>query len=146
MMKPLFEPDKFTVLNIAPFSPGSEERLAAEMVEYRDRTGNDIVLYCLTLHPEGLPAIAKAEYLLGSYRKLRHALAGSGIRLGVLMQSSLGHWPRTGEDEEPWMRSVTLEGKTKRFCPADPGCRKYLHDVARMVALEKPCFIMLDDD
>lgn len=141
-----FEPGKFTFLNIAPFSPGSEELLAREMIEYRDRTGEDIVLYCLSLHPEGRPAIAKAEYLVESYRKLRRALDGSGIRLGVLIQSTLGHWPVVAKDEEPWAHSITLDGKVKRFCPADPGCRRYLHDVARMVALEKPCFIMLDDD
>ena len=145
-MGKLFKPDKFTFLNIATFSPGSEELLAREMVEYRDRTGEDIVLYCLTLHPEGRPAIAKAEYLVESYRKLRRALDGSGIRLGVLMQSTLGHWPIVAKEEEPWTHSITLDGKVKRFCPADPGCRQYLHDVARMVALEKPCFIMLDDD
>ena len=142
----LFAPDRFTVLNIAPFSPGSEDLLAREMVEYRDRTGGDIVLYSLTLNPEGFPAMRKAEYLLESYRKLRRALDGSGIRLGVLVQAILGHWPRVDKNEEPWARSITLEGKTKRFCPADPGCRKYICDVARMLALEEPCFILLDDD
>ena len=145
-MSPLFEPDRFTFLNIAPFSPGSEELLAREMVEYRDRTGEDIVLYCLSFHPEGRPAIVKAEYLVESYRKLRRALEGSGIRLGVLMQSTLGHWPVVAKDEESWTHSITLDGKAKRFCPADPGCRQYLHDVARGIALEKPCFILLDDD
>lgn len=144
--EPLFAQDRFTVLNIAPFSPDSEELLAKEMVEYRDRTGGDVVLYSLTLHPEGLPAMRKAERLVDSYRKLRRALEGSGVRLGVLMQSTLGHWPRVDKDEEPWARSITLEGKAKRFCPIDPGCRRYVHDVARMLALEKPCFIMLDDD
>ena len=143
---PLFAPDRFTVLNIAPFSPGSEDLLAKEMVEYRDRTGGDVVLYSLTLHPEGFPAMRKAEYLVESYRKLRRALEGSGIRLGVLVQSILGHWPRVDKDEESWTRSITLEGKQKRFCPIDPGCRAYVHDVARMLAQEKPCFILLDDD
>ena len=143
---PLFAPDRFTVLNIAPFSPGSEDLLAKEMVEYRDRTGGDVVLYSLTLHPEGFPAMRKAEYLVESYRKLRRALEGSGIRLGVLVQSILGHWPRVDKDEESWTRSITLEGKQKRFCPIDPGCRAYIHDVARMLAQEKPCFILLDDD
>ena len=122
---PLFAPDRFTVLNIAPFSPGSEDQLAREMVEYRDRTGGDVVLYSLTLHPEGFPAMKKAERLVDSYRKLRRALEGSGIRLGVLMQSTLGHWPRVDKDEEAWTRSITLEGKAKRFCPIDPGCRAY---------------------
>ncbi len=143
---PLFAPDRFTVINIAPFSPGSEDQLAREMVEYRDRTGGDVVLYSLTLHPEGFPAMKKAERLVDSYRKLRRALEGSGIRLGVLMQSTLGHWPRVDKDEEAWTRSITLEGKAKRFCPIDPGCRAYVQDVARMLALEKPCFILLDDD
>ena len=143
---PLFAPDRFTVINIAPFSPGSEDQLAKEMVEYRDRTGGDVVLYSLTLHPEGFPAMRKAEYLVESYRKLRRALEGSGIRLGVLVQSILGHWPRVDKDEESWTRSITLEGKQKRFCPIDPGCRAYIHDVARMLAQEKPCFILLDDD
>ncbi|MBR2838108.1 MAG: glycoside hydrolase family 16 protein [Kiritimatiellae bacterium] len=142
----LFSSDRFTVLNIAPFSPGSEGQLAKEMVEYRDRTGGDVVLYSLTLNPEGFPAMRKAECLVDSYRKFRRALEGSGIKLGVLVQAVLGHWPRVDKDEEPWARSVTLEGKTKRFCPADPGCRRYIHDVARMLAQEKPCFIMLDDD
>ena len=143
---PLFRHDKFTVLNIAPFSPGTEDLLAREMVEYKERTGNDVVLYSLTLHPEGFPAMKKAERLVASYRKLRTALEGSGIKMGVLMQSTLGHWPRVDKDEEQWARSITLEGKPKRFCPIDPGCRKYVHDVARTLALEKPCFILLDDD
>ena len=143
---PLFAPDRFTILNIAPFSPDSEDLLAKEMVEYRDRTGGDVVLYSLTLNPEGFPAMRKAERLVESYRRLRRALDGSGIRLGVLVQAILGHWPRVDKDEESWMRSITLEGKEKRFCPGDPGYHKYIHDVARMLALEKPCFILLDDD
>ena len=145
-MDTMFARDKFTILDIAPFSPGSEERLAREMVEYRDRTGENVVLYCLSFHPEGRPAIAKAAFLVESYRKLRRALEGSGIRLGVLIQSLLGHWPAGGGNREPWTRSVTLEGKEKRFCPLDPGCRTYLRDVARMVAAEHPCFVLLDDD
>jgi hypothetical protein len=50
------------------------------------------------------------------------------------------------KDEEPWMRSITLEGREKRFCPLDPGCRRYLHDVVLMLARGKPCFLLIDDD
>ena len=88
--RPVFSSDAFTVLNIAPFQPGSERQLAEEMIEYRERTGNDVVLYSLTLNPEGFPAMKKAGYLIDSYRKLRTALKGSGVRLGVLMQATLG--------------------------------------------------------
>ncbi len=142
----VFAPDKFTFLNIAPFSPGTEAQLAREMVEYRDRTGNDVVLYSLTLNPEGFPAIRKAEHLVASYRVLRKELEGTGVKLGVLVQATLGHWPRVDKNEEPWARSITLEGKTKRFCPIDPGCKDYLEKVATLLAREKPCFILFDDD
>ena len=41
--------------------------------------------------------------------------------------------------------SVARKVRAKRFCPINPGCRRYVHDVARMLALEKPCFMMLDN-
>jgi len=142
----IFAPDRFTVLNIAPCSIGSEGLLAKEMVEYRERTGNDVVLYSLTIHPQGYPAMKKAERLVESYRKLRRHLEGSGVKLGVLMQSTLGHRPDANRDSEPWMRSMTLDGTPKRFCPLDPGCSAYLRNVAIMLAKEKPSLFMLDDD
>ena len=59
------------IFNIAPFSPGHEAETAADMVEYAERTGNDTVLYCLSFHAEGRPALAKTERLLDSYRPLK---------------------------------------------------------------------------
>ena len=49
----------FTLYNVVPFSPGAERVAAADAREYLERTGNDLVLYSLTLHPEGRPAIDK---------------------------------------------------------------------------------------
>ena len=138
--------DEFTFYCVEPFSPGTERQLADEIVELKARTGFDLVLYSLSLHPEGRPAAKKAEHLIGSYRALKAALAGSGVRLGVLVQATLGHWPRTDGDEEPWMRSVTIEGKDKRVCPLDPGCRAYIAATMEALAKEKPAFVLLDDD
>ena len=84
----------FTLYNVMPFSPGREAQCAADCREYRDRTGCDLVLYSLTLHPEGKPAMEKVERYVASYRALRHELDGSGVRLGVLVQAIIGHWPR----------------------------------------------------
>ena len=81
---PLFAPDRFTVLNIAPCSVGEEKKLASEMIEYRNRTGNDIVLYSLSLHPSGRPAMDNAMMRIGSYRTLKKELEGSGVILGGL--------------------------------------------------------------
>lgn len=144
----MFAEDKtpFKFYNIAPTSLEKEELLAQEMIEYQQRTGNDTVLYSLTLHPEGYPAWRKVEIALESYRKLKKALEGSQVKLGVLFQAILGHWPRTDKDEEQWTRSVDVKGKPMRFCSFDPDFRKYIFDTVVAFAKEKPVMIMGDDD
>ena len=132
--------------NIAPYSPGNEKTVAADMREYVARTGNRKVLYSLTLHPEGKPAMEKVGKTLASYRALKAELEGSDVELGVLLQAILGHWPRTDKEVEPWQRTVNPAGEEVRFCWLDPRFRDYIRTVARMLAAEKPCFILGDDD
>ena len=50
----------FQFFNIFPCNLGQEEQTASNMIAYREQTGHDIALYCLTLHPEGLPASKKS--------------------------------------------------------------------------------------
>ena len=137
---------EFQNYNVIPFSPGTEARTAAEAVEYRARTGCDLVLYSLTLHPEGKPAMEKVERYVESYRALRRALEGTNVRLGVLVQAILGHWPRVDKDIEDWTRTVDIKGRKVRFCPDDPGFAKYITDTFVLLAKEKPAFILTDDD
>ena len=136
----------FTLYNVMPFSPGREEQSAADCREYRARTGCDLVLYSLTLHPEGKPAMEKVERYVASYRKLKRALSGSDVRLGVLVQAILGHWPRVDKEIEGWTRTVNIKGREVRFCPDDPGFAKYIDDTFVLLAQEKPAFILTDDD
>ena len=136
----------FTLYNVMPFSPGREAQCAADCREYRDRTGCDLVLYSLTLHPEGKPAMEKVERYVASYRALRRELDGSGVRLGVLVQAIIGHWPRVDKDIEDWTRTVNIKGEKVRFCPDDPGFAKYIDDTFTLLAKEKPAFILTDDD
>ena len=140
------EDKPFTFYNIVPFAAGQEVQTAKDMIEYQQITGNDIVLYSLTIHPEGYPARKKADELLASYRQLKKELSGSKVKLGVLVQSIIGHWPRVDKDEEKWTRTINIDGKISRFCPLDPEYRDYITYVARQIALEKPVFIMGDDD
>ena len=144
--KKCLNPDKFTFFTIAPTSIGTEERLAKAMIEFKNLSGNDIVLYCMTLHPEGRPAMDKARMYLDSYKKLKKSLEGSGVKLGVLLQSIVGHWPRVDKNEEQWTRSIDINGNVKRFCILDNHFQKYISDVVEMFAKEKPVFIMGDDD
>ena len=136
----------FTLYNVMPFSPGREAQCAADCRDFRDRTGCDLELYSLTLHPEGKPAMEKVERYVASYRALRHELDGSGVRLGVLVQAILGHWPRVDKDIEDWTRTVNIKGEKVRFCPDDPGFAKYIDDTFTLLAKEKPAFILTDDD
>ena len=81
----------YLFFNVVPCSIGQEQQQAQQMIELEKRTGIDIALYSLTLHPEGVPTSRKAEILLESYRKFSRLLSGSAVRPGVLIQSILGH-------------------------------------------------------
>ena len=140
------EQENFRFYNIVPCNPGKEELQAQDVIELEARTGIDIALYSLTLHPEGFPARKKAEYLIESYRKFSRALQGSKVKPGVLIQSILGHWPRVDKDEEQWTRTIDLLGRKVRFCPLDPGYRDYIFRTIADLAKEHPCFLLGDDD
>ncbi|MBR6073825.1 MAG: hypothetical protein IKP87_00850, partial [Victivallales bacterium] len=138
--------DFFRFYNIVPCNCGREKQQARDVIELQARTGIDIALYSLSLHPEGFPARKKAALLIESYRKFSRALEGSKVKPGVLLQSILGHWPRVDKDEEKWTRTVDLDGNTPRFCPLDENFRNYIFETVAALAKEKPCFILGDDD
>ena len=139
-------PRAFTLYNVTPLSVGRETTAAADAVELQARTGADLALYSLTLHPEGVPAIEKAERYVESFRAFRRALDGTPVRAGVLVQAILGHWPRVDKGKEPWTMTVDSAGKNVRFCPIDPGFSNYIARVFTFLAREKPAFILTDDD
>ena len=116
------------------------------MVEYTRLTGNRIVLYSLSMHPEGLPALEKAEKYIASYRCLKAELAGTDVMLGVLLQSILGHWPRADRNEENWTRTINIDGQAVRYCPFDQRFKEYIKTVVTSLAKEKPCLFLTDDD
>lgn len=144
---------EFNFFNILPYSPGEEELLAQDTIEYVERTGNRNVLYSLTLSPGGFPAMNKVYSMLDSYRKLKAHLAGSRARLGVLYQAVLGHGARNfppadlkARPIEPWVRMVNVDGGLSRYCPLDERFQKYIFDMTVLFAKEAPCFILGDDD
>ena len=136
----------FRFYNVVPCNVGREKQQAQDVIELEARTGIDIALYSLTLHPEGFPARRKADLLIDSYRKFSRALEGSNVKAGVLIQSILGHWARVDKDEEQWTRTIDLNGDIKRFCPLDENFRNYIFETVAALAKEKPCFILGDDD
>ena len=136
----------FTIYNISSYSPGRERIAAEDAAELKNRTGVDMALYSLTLHPEGRPAIAKAERYVESFGRFKRELEGTGVRAGVLVQAILGHWQRLDRDVEDWTRTIDSKGAAVRFCPLDPNFAKYITDVFTMIAKQHPAFILTDDD
>lgn len=140
-----FYNQEFTFFNIVPGSVGKEKETAALMLDYYKRTGNTVLLYSVPMQPVGNDVNERPRRLLESYRKLKKHLAGTPLRLGVLIQSMLGHgW--VNPCNVNWQRSITSKGNLKRFCPEDPGFKEYIYKTVKMFAEEKPCFIMTDDD
>lgn len=138
--------EDFRLYNIVPMNIGREAELAARCVDMCERTGEDLALYSLTLHPEGRPATEKVNRYIESFRAFQKALEGTKVHAGVLVQSIIGHWPRTDKDIEPWARSIDIDGKAVRFCPADPGFGAYVDYVFTELAKARPAFILTDDD
>ena len=138
--------ESFRLYNIVPMNIGHEAEQAARCVDMYERTGEDLALYSLTLHPEGRPATEKVDRYVKSFRAFQKALDGTKVRAGVLVQAILGHWPRTDKDIEPWARSIDIDGKAVRFCPADPGFGAYVDYVFTELAKARPAFILTDDD
>lgn len=139
--------DELLIPNILPYSPGSEERLAAEALKYRNETGFNFVLYCLTCDVEGVPAEKKIDDLCKSFRRFRLMLEGKGMRVGILLQSIVGHWQRHETESEPWTRMRGIDGhEGGRRCILDHSFAAYVKETAAKLAYEKPAFILADDD
>ena len=136
----------YRLYNVVPMYLGHEAEQAARCVEMFERTGEDTALYSLTLHPEGRPATDKVDRYVASYRAFAAALKGTNVKPGILVQSILGHWPRTDKDIEPWERTIDQNGRAVRFCPLDPGFGTYIDYVFTALAREHPSFILTDDD
>ena len=89
-------------INIVGILSIGAECMAKEARRVREVTGVDEVALSLTLHPEGIPAIRKAEFYTELFRQYRKALEGSGVKAGILLQSLIGHgWPGAPVSPEP---------------------------------------------
>ena len=140
--------DSFTMLNIIPSSPGREEVAAADAKEFAERTGNPYCLYCLTLHPQGRPAMKTVDAAVASYRKWAKLLEGSAVKPAILLQAIVGHWTSdlAEKDTEPWQRAINVKGAVTRYCPLDPQYQAYIRETARKLAECRPALILSDDD
>lgn len=146
-VSPLVAGESFRMMNVLPYSPGEETRLAREAAAYAAETGFREVLYCLTCDVEGAPAARKVDELCASFRRFRNAPEAKGLEVGVLLQAIVGHWPHNEQETEPWTRTRGMEGREgARRCVLDPRFAAYVRETAAKIARERPAFILGDDD
>ncbi len=135
-------------LNVIPFVPSDVEFMAEECRCVSKATGLDWMLPSMTLHPEGENAYDKADYFIDAYGRLSGLLQGSGIRLGVLVQSMMGHgWTSATPCGSGFQTTVNHTGGTRgRMCPLDEGFLQYADFVLSSLARFQPTLFLMDDD
>ncbi len=151
MSKPLsapafFPPDAPCLINIAPLLDGREQQIADDI---RQMYGNDVIqanAFCMTLVPEGVPAVDKATRLAELYRRHRSALGDCAVPTGILLQATMGHgW--TPDERANFQLFTCYNGEQPYiFCPLDPNFLDYLRSQFRTLAELPMDFFMLDDD
>lgn len=108
----------------------------------------DTPLVCYTLQPEGNDIQEKVEVFRDLFHRYREALASTPVKPGILFQSLIGHgWVGGPEANVPFQRVRTIRDEASdRFCLLDQGFQQYLYNTVRIMAAEKPSFLLVDDD
>ena len=134
-------------IDIAPLLPGREEEVADDLRRLARETCIDAVAFSCSLHPEGDPPLDKATAFAPLVARMKARLAGSGLRVGVLVQSTMGHG-YVPDSPAPFQTLRLRDGRAPAvFCPLDDAFRAHIRaQVASLVAGTDPDFLLLDDD
>ena len=134
-------------INIAPLLPGREEEVANDLRRLARETCVDSVAFSCSLCPEGDPPLDKAAAFVPLVARMKERLAGTGLRVGVLVQSTMGHG-YVPDSPAPFQTLRLRDGRAPAvFCPLDDAFRAHVRaQVASLVAGCDPDFLLLDDD
>ena len=132
--------------SVTPMGEDHFEERVADLV-YQVKSGiTTVPLLMMVLHPEGNPVWDKATPMCELFGKYRDALSPYGIRVGILVQASIGHG--YVKEPDPFQSYTDLNCGEERFvcCPEDDRFIEHFSGVMRKLAAEHPTAIMLDDD
>ena len=105
---------------------------------------------CFPLNPQGKDPYVKPQIYAERFARLKKYNDIPGIRLGVLMQQTIGHsttWNKNPNLDLPWQRTVTMaNAPSVRYCPLDPDFREYIRRAVSGIFVHKPDFTLWDDD
>ena len=135
-------------ISVMPISEDELEETARDAIDQGEQTVIDGIACSFPVHPEGGdPAVDKASVYAGLFTRLMPDIRrGSSVRVGILMQATMGHGGEPGL-RTPWQLAVHADGKvTYRFCPLDPRFLDYIARTSRTFSDARPDFFMVDDD
>ncbi len=81
---------------------GHEEKICLDIKRQYGEGIADLVLFSMTLTPEGVPPIPKAEMLTERYAVYRDRLEKDGLKLGILAQATIGHGRKSNAPTPLW--------------------------------------------
>ena len=110
-------------INIAPLLPDREDEVVADLLRLAREICVDSVAFSCSLHPEGDPPLDKAAAFAPRVARMKARLAGSGLRVGVLVQSTMGHG-YVPDSPAPFQTLRLRDGRAPAvFCPLDDAFR-----------------------
>ncbi len=136
---------KLRIINIAPLFAAHKAEISCDLLQLQRECGVTDVAFMLPLVPEEPnPTMAKPERLRDLFLEMRSPLLNSGLRVGILIQSTLGHGTFSSAR---FTRIVNAKGMTtSSMCPLDSDLQDYIGKAVATVAATKPDFLILDDD
>lgn len=142
----VISPEQLTFFNILPHQATSNAKSHAKnMIEYQKKTGNSIVLFTVFISPTGKDYKEKIQVYARHFAELQKELQGSNIKLGLLINTVLGH--AVNKDKiGGFEQSVDANGNISRFCHLDKKYQQFLYDSIVAYAKLKPAFMLFDDD
>ena len=132
---------------VMPFVPSDPDFMDREYRRFSKSSGLDLLLPSMSMLPEGDNPYLKADCFIAAYAELKRKLAGSGIRLGVLIQSMIGMGRPAFPPTSKFQHTINHKGvPSRRMCPLDPGFQEYCRHVIGSLAELGPELFLLDDD
>ncbi len=143
--KPMSTNQEFRIINIVPLIGTYKNEIIADILYLHRECGVSDVAFMMPLGPEEQnPTMEKAMHLCELFLSMRELLIGFELRVGILIQSTMGHG---AVSKSGFKRRVNAKGTTTAsMCPLDPGFKEYIRKSVEIVASTKPDFLIVDDD
>ena len=134
-------------ISVMPLVEDDVEGIASDAVAHGEETIVDGIAWMASVHPQGNPAADIASQYAAVYRQVEPMVRSrSGVKQGILLQSTMGHGGYPGE-VSGYQTMVRANGTSiYRMCPLDSRFMDYVARTCRTFAALKPDFFMVDDD